>query len=177
MKDNPILYPSKQKYISDYYPRCLISSGLMFDEIIISIIIKKALECHLEGVDSYFTKIEKNRTYMYRGSLQFFYWKKGTPESLDVACIHFNVERIKMRQHLNNILKYDTSINDNKEKINHWLNSLEKFHQNYMIIPTEPYSYSFTKESRYIAGRSPPCFINKETETIFYFNVNIQLLY
>ena len=48
--------------------------------------------------------------------LQDFYWKKGTHESLDVACIHFNVERIKMIQHWTTILKCDTSSDDTKKK-------------------------------------------------------------
>ena len=68
-----------------------MSSGLMFDKIIISMIRNYALEYHLEGVDIYFTNIEKNRTYMYRVHFNIFYWKKVTPESLDVACIHFNI--------------------------------------------------------------------------------------
>ena len=46
--------------------------------------------------------------YMYRGSLQDFYWNKGTHEILDVVCPYFNVEIIKMRQHLSNIVKCDT---------------------------------------------------------------------
>ena len=51
---------------------------------------------------------------MYTGSLQDFYWKKGTYESVDVTCVHLNVERIKMRQYLTNILKNDTSSDDIK---------------------------------------------------------------
>ena len=33
-----IMYPMKQKDICDYDPRCIMSSGLMFDEIIMDII-------------------------------------------------------------------------------------------------------------------------------------------
>ena len=40
----PIMYPSKHNYICDYYPRCIMSSGLMFDEIIMDIIRNKKLE-------------------------------------------------------------------------------------------------------------------------------------
>ena len=58
-----------------------MSSGLMFNDIIISMIRKKAVEWHSEGVDSYFTNIKKNRIYMYRGSLKDFLWKKGNHES------------------------------------------------------------------------------------------------
>ena len=47
----------------------------MFDDTIMNMIRNKALECHSEGVDSYFTKIENNIIYMYRGSLQDFYWR------------------------------------------------------------------------------------------------------
>ena len=38
--------------------------------------------------------------------------KKGTNECLDVPCVHFNVERIQMKQYLTNILKSDTSSDD-----------------------------------------------------------------
>ena len=76
-----------------------MSGGLMFDSIIMNIISNKALEYHKEGVDRFFTKIYNNTIYMYRGSLREFYWKKGTHKSLDVVCIHFNVEIIKMRQY------------------------------------------------------------------------------
>ena len=73
---------------------------------------------------------------MYRGSLQDFYWKKGTHECIDVLCPHFNVEIIKIRQYLCNILKCDTMSNDKMEKIYHWLDSFKKFHQQYIIIRT-----------------------------------------
>ena len=74
---------------------------------------------------------------MYRESLQDFHWNKGTHESLDVACLHFNDEIIKMIQYLNNILKGYTSIDDLKDRIYHWLDSFVKFHKIYIIMPTE----------------------------------------
>ena len=67
------------------------------------------------------------------GSLQDFYWKKGTHESLDVPCVHFNVERIQMRQYLTNILNYDTSSDDTKEKIYHWLDYFEFFTKSILL--------------------------------------------
>ena len=44
-------------------------SGSIFDDIIINIFRNKELECHVEVVDSYFTKPENNKKYMYTGSL------------------------------------------------------------------------------------------------------------
>ena len=85
-----------------------MSSGLKFDDIIMNMIRNKALECHSSGIDSYFTNIENNRIYMYRWSLQCFYWQKGTHKILDIACLHFNIEIIKMRQYFTNIVKYET---------------------------------------------------------------------
>ena len=41
LKDYHIMYPMKQKDICDYDPRCIMSIGLMFDEIIIDIIRNK----------------------------------------------------------------------------------------------------------------------------------------
>ena len=93
MKGNPIIYPLKQKYICDYNPRCFMSSGFMFDDIIMNMIRNKSLKSHEEGVDI-FTNIENRRIYMYRGSLNDFYWKKGTNKSLDFPCVQFNPEII-----------------------------------------------------------------------------------
>ena len=111
---------------------------------------------------------------MYRGSLQNFYQKKVTNESLDVSCLHFNVEIIKMRQYLTNIIKYDTTSDYTKEKIDHLLDSFVKFHKKYIItsIDIESYNASFPEES----SSPPPGFINQENETIRYFNATIQLL-
>ena len=70
LKDHPIIYPSKLKDICEHIFRCLMSSDLMFDKTIINMIRNKALECHVQGVDIYFTNIQNNRIYMYMGSLQ-----------------------------------------------------------------------------------------------------------
>ena len=74
-------------------------------------------------------------------------------------------------------IKCDTSSDDMKEKIDHWLDSFEKFHKKYNIMPTESYYYSFTGDSRYITVRSRPGFINEENEMRCYFNSTPQLLY
>ena len=81
-----------------------MSSGLMFDDIIINIIRNKALECHEEEVD-FFTNIENKNIYMYRGSLQEFYLEKGNHDCLDVPCVNFNVEIIQIKKDSTNILK------------------------------------------------------------------------
>ena len=65
---------------------------------------------------------------------------KGTYGSHDVAYIYFTAETVKMRQYLTNILKYDTSSDDMKEKIYHWLYSCEIFHKKYIIMPKESYT-------------------------------------
>ena len=48
LKDCPILYPSKQKYLRDYNCIYLMSSVLMFDAIIMNILRNKILECREE---------------------------------------------------------------------------------------------------------------------------------
>ena len=74
--DFPIIYPLKQKYLYDNYPRCIVSSGLIFDDIIMNIIRNKKLARHNEEKYCLFKNIENNIIYMFRGSLQYFYWKK-----------------------------------------------------------------------------------------------------
>ena len=154
-----------------------MSSGLMFYDIIMNMIRNKALEWHVETVDSYFTNIENNIIYMYRGSLRNFYWRKFTHEILDIEYLHLNVERIKMRIYLTNILKLDNSSDDMIKNIDHWLDSFKKFHKKYIILLTWSYHSSFPEDCRYTAVRSLPGFINQENETRYYFNATIKLLY
>ena len=66
LKGHPILYPLKHTYVCDYNHRCLVSSGLMFYDIIINMIRNKVLECHEEEVGCFFTNIEK-MIHLYRG--------------------------------------------------------------------------------------------------------------
>ena len=74
----PYYDPLKQKDLCDYDPRCIMSSGVMFDDIIMNIIRNKKLARHNEENYCLFTNIENNIIDIYRGSLQELYWKKGT---------------------------------------------------------------------------------------------------
>ena len=53
-----------------------------------------------------------------------------------------------------------------KQKIDHWLDSFAKFHQQYIIVTTEYSNVSVPEESIYIA-------LVQENETRCYFNVTI----
>ena len=66
-----------------------------------------------------------------------------------------------MGKYLYNILLQDTQGDVMKEKIDHQLDKLEKFHQQYIIIPTEYYNYSIPEDSIYIAVTTPPGFSNQ----------------
>ena len=88
-----ILYPLKQKDKCDYNHRCLMSRGLISDDIIINISRNKSVNQQVEVVDSYLSKTENNKIYMYRGSTKYFILNKGTHESLGGVSPHFNVER------------------------------------------------------------------------------------
>ena len=70
VKGHPVLYSLKIKYICDYNLRCIMSIGLIFDDIITNILRNKALECHVQVVDSYFKNTENNTIHMCRWSLQ-----------------------------------------------------------------------------------------------------------
>ena len=76
LTNDHIMYPMKQKDLCDYYPRCIMSSSLMFDDIIISIISKNEFLHPTTETDFVFTQIDSNIIHMYRGSLQDFYWRK-----------------------------------------------------------------------------------------------------
>ena len=78
LKKDHIIYPVKQKDLCDYDPRFIMSSGLMFDDIIMGIIKNNEFPHPTEEKDFVFTQIDNNIIYMYRESLQDFHWRKGT---------------------------------------------------------------------------------------------------
>ena len=76
------MYQMKQKDLCDYDPICIISRGFIFDDIIMGIIRNNKFSHPTEENDCLFTQINNRIIYMYRGSIQDFYWKKGTYECL-----------------------------------------------------------------------------------------------
>ena len=147
------MYPMKQKDLCDYYPRFIITSCLMFDDIIMGIIRKNEFPHPTAETDFVFTHIDSNIIYMYRGSLQDFYWRKGTYECLEIPCVHFCLKNISIQDYLNHVLQNDTSIVDMNEKVDNWLDSFEKFHKKSIIMPSILLNSFFLEESLFVTVR------------------------
>ena len=56
----------------------------MFDDIIMGTIMKNEFPHPTAETSCVFTHIDSSIIYMYRGSLQDFYWKKGTYKCLEM---------------------------------------------------------------------------------------------
>ena len=95
----------KQKDLCEYDPRCIISSSLMFDDITMGIIRKNEFPHPTAETDCVFTHIDSNIIYMYRGPLQYFYWRKGTYECLEMPCVNFHLKKNDMKDYLTHVLK------------------------------------------------------------------------
>ena len=74
-------------------------------------------------------------------------------------------------------LKIDTSIGDMNEKVDHWLDSFEKFHNKYILMPSQSLNSLFLEESLFVTVWSPVGFMNQENEIRWYLNKTLQLLY
>ena len=62
LTNDHIIYPMKQKDICDYDPRCIMSSGLMFDDIIMGTIKRNEFPHPTAETDCVFTQIDFNIT-------------------------------------------------------------------------------------------------------------------
>ena len=80
-------------------------SSLIFDDIIMGIISNNEFPHPTEEKYCLFTQIDNNIVYMYRGSLQDFYWRKGTYECLEIKCVHCHLKKNDMKYYLTHILK------------------------------------------------------------------------
>ena len=88
----------KNKDICDYDPRCIISSGLMVDDIIMDHIKKSNHHISLlNNMIVCFTQIDTDMIYIHRGSLQYFYWKRGTYEFIDIPCEYYTIKRNEVK--------------------------------------------------------------------------------
>ena len=87
-----IIFAMKQKDLCDCDTRYIMCSGLMFDVIIMGTIRKNEFPHPTAETYCVFTQIDSNIIYMYRGSLQYFYWRKGTHECLEIPCVHFRLK-------------------------------------------------------------------------------------
>ena len=87
---------------------------------------------------------------MYSGSLQDFYWEKGTYESPEMPCEHFCLKRKKFKDYWTRVLKNDTSSDDMNEKVDHWLDPFENFHKKYIIMPSLSLNYLLIEESLFV---------------------------
>ena len=65
---------------------------------------------HTVENDCVFTRIFSHVIYRYRGSLQDFYWKKGTYECIEMPCEHYCLKRNKVKDYWARVLKNDTTI-------------------------------------------------------------------
>ena len=80
------MYPIKQKDICDYDPRCIMYSGLMYDEIIMNRIRNNKFPHPTEYTDCIFRYIENNIIYMYRGHINMFTEKSNLRVSKSSTC-------------------------------------------------------------------------------------------
>ena len=146
----------KNKDICDYDPRCIMSSGLMFDEIIMGHIQRNVLSHHTAENDCVFTQIVSHIIYIYRVSLQYFYCKKGTYECIETPCEHFWLKRNKVKYYWTCVLINDTTSDDMDELVDNCLVSFEKFHKKYIIMPSLSFNPLLIEESLFVTVWSPP---------------------
>ena len=84
---------------------------------------------HTAKHDCVFTQIVYDIIYIYRGSLQYFYWKKGTFECIEMPCKNYCLKRNKVKDYWARVFKNDTTIYEMNELVDQCLFSFENFHK------------------------------------------------
>ena len=79
----------KNKDLCDHDRICIMSCGLMFDDIIMDYMKRtQSSKIFKQGYDFIFTQMDTDMVYIYRGTLQDLDWKKGSYECIDMPCGH-----------------------------------------------------------------------------------------
>ena len=146
----------KNKDICYYDPRCIMSSALMVDDIIMdNIKIIQSSHTYTEEYDCVFTQIDTDMIYINRGSLQYLHWKKITYECIDMPCEHYTVKRNKVKSYWARVLKKDTTLFEISELIDDCLVTFKKFHKQYIIIPALSLDPFHIEEKPFVTVQSP----------------------
>ena len=72
----------------------------------------------------------------------------------------FLFEKNEIQDYCTHELKNDTSSGDMDENVDHWLDSFEKFHNTYIIMPSLSLNYLLIEESLFVTVWPTPGFIN-----------------
>ena len=72
--------------------------------------------------------------YIYRGTLQDLYWKKGTYECIDMPCEHYTIKRNEVRRYWARLLIQEPKLFQMNEVVDDCLVTFEKFQKQYIII-------------------------------------------
>ena len=138
-----------------------MSSGLIFDDIIMGTIKINILSHHTAENDYFFTQIVSHIIDIYRGSVQYFYWRKGTYECIEMPCEHFCLKRNEVKDYCTRVLKNYTKSDDIDEMVDHCLVSFENFHKQYIIMPSLLLNPLLIEDILLVTVQSPPGFINR----------------
>ena len=91
------MYPLKQKDLYDYDPRCIISSGLIFDYIIMDIIRNKKLARHNEEKIVFFHQLKSTSFICTGGHFKTFTGKRNLQLTRSSMCTYpFRKNRYKI---------------------------------------------------------------------------------
>ena len=104
LKKDHIIYPMKNKDLCDYDPRCIMSSSLMFDDIIMGAIERNELSHYTAEKDCVLHRLFLTSFICTGGHFKIFYWKKGNYECLEMPCENFYFKNNEMKDYWTQLL-------------------------------------------------------------------------
>ena len=110
LKSTDYIFPIKKDDICDYNPLCFMSSGMMFDEIIMNIFTQITKESTVAHQENLFSIFKDNSIKLYKVSMQDFTWKTTIANNKRTLRSHhyIGIEKLKkifMASHISKILR------------------------------------------------------------------------
>ena len=84
------IFPIKQENICNYNLRCFVSSGFFLDNIIMNLLSDITEQTKDSRKNDLFSKIQYDKIYFYKGSLQDYYRKNNCWYQKDITCTSFH---------------------------------------------------------------------------------------
>ena len=77
-----------------------------------------------------------------------------------MSCEHYTIKRNEDKCYWSRVLKKDTTLYEMNELLNDYLVTFEKFHKQYIIIPSPSLDPLLIEEKLFVTVQSPPGFFN-----------------
>ena len=162
LKSTDYIFQIKHDDICDYNPLCLMSSGMILDDIIMNIFTqstKKSTTAHHKHL---FSRFKDDAIQLYKGYMQDFTRKTTISDTKMTLRSHHYIGIEKLRKYVSGILHIKNTKADIEKKVDELINDKIDFNNTHIIKSNIITVSNITEEERFISSMTQIGFRNDQ---------------